>query len=63
MVCVILVFYSADDLNKNILLTIKPLNTILPFSVHCNFFLVWIHDDIHAAIQRTTYRLFRRIFF
>ena len=43
MVCVILVFYSADDLNKNILLTIKPLNTILPFSVHffvCGYMMI-----------------------
>ena len=62
MVCIIiiLVFYSADDLNKNILLTIKPLNTILLFFLHCSIFL--IHDDIHAAVQHNIQAVSQNIF-
>ena len=60
MVCIILVFYPADDLIKNILLTIKPPNIILLSSLHCTIF--WIHDDIHAAVQHNVQVVSQNIF-
>ena len=53
-------FVSADDMHKNILLTIKPLNIILLFCLHCNIFM--IHDDIPAAVQHNIQVVSENIF-